>query len=56
MNTVGQILKDARLTQKISLSDLEKITKIKKEFLVKLENEDWNNLPEFPVVSGFFCR
>lgn len=53
MNTVGQILKESRLNQSISLSDLEKITKIKKDFISKIEKEDWNNLPEFPVVSGF---
>ncbi len=53
MNTVGQILKEARLNQSVSLSDLEKTTKIKKDFIIKIENEDWENLPEFPVVSGF---
>lgn len=53
MNTVGQILKEARNQKKISLSSLENQTKIKKEFIIKLEKEDWNNLPEFPVVSGF---
>ena len=53
MNTVGQILKEARLNQSVSLSDLEKTTKIKKDFIIKIENEDWEHLPEFPVVSGF---
>jgi cytoskeletal protein RodZ len=53
MNTVGKILKEARLSKNISLSSLENLTKIKKEFIQKIEEEDWNNLPEFPVVSGF---
>ena len=53
MNTVGQILKESRINQGVSLSDLENITKIKKVFLIRLEKEDWDNLPEFPVVSGF---
>lgn len=53
MNTVGQILKEARIQKGISLQKLEHLTKIKKDFITKLEKEDWNNLPEFPVVSGF---
>lgn len=53
MNTIGKILKDARQSKNITFSKLESITKIKKDFLIKIENEDWNNLPEFAVVSGF---
>ncbi|MEK7100370.1 MAG: helix-turn-helix domain-containing protein [Patescibacteria group bacterium] len=53
MNTVGQILKEARLKKGISLIKLENLTKIKRDFILKIEKEDWNNLPEFPVVSGF---
>lgn len=53
MNTVGQILKEARLKKGISLIKLENLTKIKRDFISKIEKEDWNNLPEFPVVSGF---
>lgn len=53
MNTVGQILKEARVKKNISLVKLENLTKIKKEFILLLEKNDWDNLPEFPVVSGF---
>lgn len=53
MNTIGQILKDARLKKNISLTKLENQTKIKKDFILKIEKNDWENLPEFPVVSGF---
>lgn len=53
MNTIGKILKDARESKNITLIDLENTTKIKKDFISKIEKEDWNNLPEFPVVSGF---
>ncbi len=53
MNTVGQILKEARINKNISLSKLEDLTKIKKEFISKIEKGDWSNLPEFPIVSGF---
>lgn len=53
MNTIGQILKEARIKKGISLTKLENQTKIKREFILKLEKNDWDNLPEFPVVSGF---
>lgn len=53
MNTIGQILKEARLKKGFSLIKLENLTKIKREFILRLENNDWDNLPEFPVVSGF---
>lgn len=53
MNTVGQILKEARLRQDMSLTRLENTTKIKRDFILKIEKGDWDNLPEFTVVSGF---
>ncbi len=53
MLTIGQILKDARIKKNLSLSSLERKTKIKKEFISLIEKNDWDNLPEYPVVSGF---
>lgn len=53
MITVGQILKTARLKKNISLIKLGNQTKIKKEFIVLIEKNAWDKLPEFPVVSGF---
>lgn len=53
MKTVGQILKEARLNKNISLIKLENLTKIKKEFILLIEKNDWDKLPDFPVVSGF---
>ena len=53
MITIGQILKDARQKKKLSLSAVEKQTKIKKEFIELIESNSWDKLPEFPVVSGF---
>lgn len=53
MNTIGEILRETRIKKGISLIKLENITKIKREFILKLEKNDWDNLPEFPVVSGF---
>ncbi|MDO8340971.1 MAG: helix-turn-helix domain-containing protein [Candidatus Woesebacteria bacterium] len=53
MKTVGQILKEARLKKKTSLLKLENLTKIKREFIVLIEKNDWDKLPDFPIVSGF---
>lgn len=53
MNTIGTFLNKARLQKKISLSKLESVTKIKKQFIKAIEKEDWNNLPEYPVILGF---
>lgn len=53
MKTVGQILKEARLAKNISLRKLENLTKIKKEFILSIEDNNWDKLPDFPVISGF---
>ncbi len=53
MISLGQILKDARLGKRLSLTDLEKSTKIKRSFLENLEKQNWQDLPEYPVVNGF---
>lgn len=46
-------MKDARIKKKISKKKLGEITKIKEQFIDAIENENWNALPEKPVVSGF---
>lgn len=53
MNTIGQIIKDARLRKKYSLARLEEITKIRKSFLEAIEKEKWDVLPSFSTVLGF---
>ena len=53
MKTAGEIIKEARVKKKYSRARLESETKIKKEFIEALEQEDWARLPEYPVVSGF---
>lgn len=32
---------------------LEKETKIKRDYIIALEKENWDNLPEYPVLVGF---
>ena len=53
MNTIGQIIKVARVKKKLSFKTLEEVTKIRASFIKSIEEEKWNLLPSFPTVSGF---
>lgn len=53
MHTVSSYLREEREKKKYSYPWLEDKTKIKKAFLVAIENGNWNTLPEFPVLIGF---
>jgi cytoskeletal protein RodZ len=53
MKTLGQILKDARVSKSYSLMHLEGVTKIKSGFIDSIEKEKWEALPPFPTVLGF---
>lgn len=53
MRKIGSYLKEQRENKNMSLFQMEKDTKIKKHFIDLIENGDWDNLPEYPVTSGF---
>ena len=53
MQTVGQILKEARQNKFYSLEEVEKSTKIRKELLEALEEDNWTKLPPPTFVQGF---
>lgn len=53
MKTVGEILKNARLAKKISLEEAENSTKIRKKFLLALEENDWSKIPSMTYTKGF---
>lgn len=54
MNRVlGDILKNAREEQKLSLDDLAKETKIQKRYLIDLENESFDDMPGKVYERGF---
>lgn len=53
MKTIGEFLKEVRLERGFTLKKLEEKTKIKKSFLGNIENEKWEDLPEYGVVKGF---
>lgn len=52
MKTVGEILKQARLKKAVTLDEVEKITKIRKKYLLALEENDFANLPPFTFSRG----
>ncbi|KKT66139.1 MAG: Ftsk/spoiiie family protein [Candidatus Curtissbacteria bacterium GW2011_GWC1_44_33] len=50
---IGRAIKEARTKKRYSLSKLEDVTKIKKDFIEALEKENWQDTPDFPVLVGF---
>ena len=53
MRTVGQILKEEREKNFLSLDEIEKITKIRKELLQALEAGQYTKLPPSTFIQGF---
>ncbi len=53
MKTLGERLKDMRNRKGLSIKQLERETKIKAEFIAAIEKNDWEKLPEYPVLRGF---
>jgi cytoskeletal protein RodZ len=53
MRTVGKILREARVDKLLSLDEVEKHTKIRKELLEALESDNYDKLPPSTFVQGF---
>ncbi len=53
MKTAGDLLKDKRLLLELTLSDVASRTKVKPEYLLALEESDFDKLPSAPVTKGF---
>lgn len=53
MNTIGKVIRGARTQKRFSRERLEEKTKIKREFIKAIEEEDWKSLPDYVVVQGF---
>lgn len=53
MRTVGEILRKVRLEKRLTFEDIEKATKIRKKFLLALEENAWQRLPSLPYIKGF---
>jgi len=53
MKTVGEILKNARQGKKLTLEEIEQATKIRKKYLLALEENTFEKLPSLTYVQGF---
>ncbi|WP_165005201.1 MULTISPECIES: RodZ domain-containing protein [unclassified Enterococcus] len=51
--TIGEKLRQARLNKKISLDELQQITKIQKRYLEAIDNDDFDQLPGKYYVRAF---
>lgn len=53
MPDIGTTLREARMRQRIDISDVESATKIRAKYLRALENEEWDLLPGPTFVKSF---
>lgn len=53
MRSFGLTLKEERERHRLSVSQLAGETKIKKSYLLAMEGNNWQALPEYPIVVGF---
>ena len=53
MKTVGQILKQARIKQGWTVAQVAQKTKIRQEYLISLEADDYQALPSATYAKGF---
>lgn len=53
MASLGQRLREARESQGLSLEEIEASTRIRKSYLVAIEDEDYDSLPHPTYVRGF---
>jgi len=53
MQTVGEILKNQRKAQNISLKQVFQFTKLSPQYVKCIENDDYVPLPEGPYVEGY---
>ena len=53
MKTIGEILKSARVSRKLTLTDLSRLTKISLITLKALEKNQFNTLPSGTYIQGF---
>ena len=56
MMEVGQLLRQTREAQELSLADIEEKTKIRQSFISALESGDWDELPNEVVARGFLRK
>src|SRR5438874_10274199 len=55
MTDIGSTLREARMRERIDISEVEARTKIRVKYLRAIENEEWDLLPG-PVYTKSFLR
>src|SRR6201993_830734 len=53
MPEIGSMLREARMRERIDVSEIEALTKIRAKYLRALENEEWDLLPGPRLVKSF---
>src|SRR5450830_1212947 len=53
MPTMGEVLREARYRQTVSLEQAEAYTKVRKKYLIALEEDDYAELPSPVYARGF---
>lgn len=53
MLTIGEIFKKTRLSKKLSLTEVEKVTKIRQKYIEALEENKFDKLPPPTFTKGF---
>ncbi|HJZ05231.1 hypothetical protein A2634_00480 [Candidatus Amesbacteria bacterium RIFCSPHIGHO2_01_FULL_48_32] len=53
MKTAGQILSATRVSKKLELEDVARVTKIRPHFIKSIESDDYRALPSGAVARGF---
>ena len=53
MPTMGEVLRDARYRLNVSLEEVESYTKVRKKYLIALEEDDYSELPAPVYARGF---
>ncbi len=56
MNELGQMLRDAREQQGVSLAEAEAHTRIRQKFIAAMEAEEWGLLPNEVTTRGFLRK
>lgn len=56
MNELGQMLREARESQGISLAEAETQTRIRQKFIAAMEAEEWSLLPNDVTTRGFLRK
>jgi len=56
MRTVGELLKKERLNKKLTLGEVEESIRIRKKYLLAIEENDWQKLPSLAYIKGFITN